>query len=115
MAHDLGWFYDLTQISIPLFMIAGTEGDFETKAVIPLEAMQQMYDKIPSPKVMMRRKEADHGEMLYSADGYVTAWFMWQLQEDKKASNAFLGEKSEFLNNKLYTDININLKIESKK
>ena len=35
MAHDLGWAYDLTQISIPLFMIAGTEGDFETKAVIP--------------------------------------------------------------------------------
>ena len=53
--------------------------------------------------------------MLYSVDGYITAWFMWQLQEDKKASNAFLGEKSEFLNNKLYTDININLKIESKK
>lgn len=105
MAHDLGWFYDLTQISIPLFMIAGTEGDFETKAVIPLEAMQQMYDKIPSPKVMMRRKEADHGEMLYSADGYVTAWLMWQLQDDIYASQAFLGNNAEIYHNDLYQDV----------
>ena len=65
--------------------------------------------------LMTWKHGVEHGQMLYSVDGYITAWFMWQLQEDKKASNAFLGEKSEFLNNKLYTDININLKIESKK
>ena len=57
--------------------IAGTKGDFETKAVIPLEAMIEMYNKVPSSKVMMRRKDTDHGGMLYSADGYVTAWLMW--------------------------------------
>ena len=62
-------------------MIAGTKGDFETKAVIPLEAMIEMYNKVPSSKVMMRRKDTDHGGMLYSTDGYVTAWLMWQLQD----------------------------------
>lgn len=108
MAHDFGWSYDLTQISIPLFMIAGTKGDFETKAVIPLKAMLEMYNKIPSPKVMMRRKDTDHGGMLYSADGYVTAWLMWQLQDDIYASQAFLGDNAEIYHNNLYQDVQIN-------
>ena len=29
--------------------------------------------------------------MLYSADGYVTAWFMWQLKSDQNAAKAFVG------------------------
>jgi len=29
---------------------------------------------------MTRKKGCEHGQMLYSADGYVTAWFMWQLK-----------------------------------
>lgn len=39
----------------------------------------------------MRRIGAEHGQMLYIADGYVTAWFMWQLQGDEEASKAFNG------------------------
>ena len=39
----------------------------------------------------MRRIGAEHGQMLYIADGYVTAWFMWQLQGDEEASKAFIG------------------------
>lgn len=108
MAHDFGWSYDLTQISIPLFMIAGTKGDFETKAVIPLEAMIEMYNKVPSSKVMMRRKDTDHGGMLYSADGYVTAWLMWQLQDDIYASHAFLDDNAEIYHNNLYQDVQMN-------
>ena len=53
---------------------------------------------------MMRRKECDHGQMLYFADGYVTAWFMWLLQNDKEAAKAFVGEKPELLTNPLYQD-----------
>lgn len=108
MAHDFGWSYDLTQISIPLFMIAGTKGDFETKAVIPLEAMIEMYNKVPSSKVMMRRKDTDHGGMLYSTDGYVTAWLMWQLQDDIYASHAFLDDNAEIYHNNLYQDVQMN-------
>lgn len=108
MAHDFGWSYDLTQISIPLFMIAGTKGDFETKAVIPLEAMIEMYNKVPSSKVMMRRKDTDHGGMLYATDGYVTAWLMWQLQDDIYASHAFLDDNAEIYHNNLYQDVQMN-------
>lgn len=108
-AHQFGWKYDLTKINIPILMIAGTNGDFETQSVIPIEKMIEMYNKIPSSKVMLRRIGAEHGQMLYSADGYVTAWFMWQLQGDKKAEKAFIGDSPEIINNKLYQDVQLSI------
>ena len=59
---------------------------------------------------MARRNDCDHGEMLYFADGYVTAWFMWQLQGDEKAAQAFIGDSPELMNNSLYQDQKINIK-----
>lgn len=108
-ALAFGWNYDLTKISIPTLIIAGTEGDFETQMVIPIEKMLDMYNKIPSKKVMMRRIGAEHGQMLYAADGYVTAWFMWQLQGDEDASKAFTSDNPEIMQNKLYQDQKIDL------
>lgn len=109
MAHQFGWRYDLTKINIPVLMIAGTVGDFETQAVIPIEKMEEMYNKISSSKAMARRIDAEHGQMLYSADGYVTAWLMWNLQGDEEASKAFLGNEPEILNNKLYQNQQIDI------
>lgn len=109
MAHQFGWKYDLTKINIPTLIIAGTSGEFETQAVIPIEKMTQMYNKIPSSKAMARRIGAEHGQMLYSADGYVTAWFMWQLQEDEEAGKAFIGDNPEIRNNKLYQDVGVSV------
>ena len=105
MAHQLGWNYDLTKINIPILMLAGTEGDFETKSVIPIEKMSIMYDKIQSTKVMARRIGEEHGQMLYSADGYVTAWFMYYLQNDELAKELF----QEISNNNLYQDQKLNI------
>lgn len=45
-----------------------------------------------------------HSEMLYAANGYVTAWFMWHLQGDEEAAGAFIGENAEIMNNSLYQD-----------
>ncbi len=99
---SLKWSYDLTKIDVPILMLAGTEGDFEMKLVIPYEKMDGMYDKIDAPKCMARKIGCEHGDMLYSADGYVTAWFMWQLQSDERAATAFTGEKPEIIGNELY-------------
>lgn len=107
-ALAFGWNYDLTKVNIPTLIIAGTKGDFETQMVIPIEKMINMYNKIPASKVMMRRIGAEHGQMLYSADGYVTAWFMWQLQDDEEASKAFTGDNPEIMQNELYQDQKIN-------
>lgn len=108
-AHQFGWKYDLTKINAPILMIAGTSGEFEMQAVIPIEKMIEMYNKIPSLKAMARRIGAEHGQMLYSADGYVTAWFMWQLQGDEEAGKAFSGDSPEIRNNKLYQDVQLSV------
>ncbi|MBR3569768.1 MAG: alpha/beta hydrolase [Oscillibacter sp.] len=107
-ARALGWNYELERVSAPLLMFAGTEGDFETQLVLPFEKMTEMYGKIPAPKAMARRAGAEHGDMLYSADGYVTAWLMWQLKGDAEAAKAFSGESPELLRNALYQDQQIN-------
>ena len=71
--------------------------------------MVKMYELTPASKVMMRRIGAEHGQMLYVADGYVTAWFRWQLFGDEEASKAFVGENPEILNNKLYQNQKIDI------
>ena len=101
--------YDSSKVRIPIFIMAGTSGDFEIKTVIPFEEFKMMYDKITSPKVEARRTDMTHDDMLYKAEGYVTAWFMWQLQGDAEASKVFIGENPELLNNKLYQDQRIDL------
>ncbi|MDY6227656.1 MAG: alpha/beta hydrolase [Clostridium sp.] len=108
-ANEVGYPYDLTKVNIPIMMLAGTSGEFETDIVIPIESMKIMYDKINSFKVMARRSGANHDMMMYHADGYVTAWMMWQLQGDNEAKNAFIGDNPELLANKMYQDQQINL------
>lgn len=103
-AAALNMTYDLTKLSIPTLMLAGTVGDFETQLVIPLEQMEKMYGRMDVPKVMARRTGCDHGQMLYAADGYVTAWLMWHLQGDQEAAGAFTGGAPEILQNLLYQD-----------
>lgn len=109
VAEAIGWHYDTSKVSSPVLMFAGTEGWFETESVIPLEDMNTMYDRIPVGKAMARRIGAEHGQMLYSADGYVTAWFMWHLRGDEEAALAFIGENPEIAENPLYQDQRISL------
>jgi len=68
-----------------------------------------MYDKITSPKIMARRTGMTHDDMLYKAEGYVTAWFMWQLQGDAEAAKAFTGDNPEIMQNNLYQDQKIDI------
>jgi len=102
LSASLEWDYDLTKVRIPIFFVAGTEGDFEMKTVIPAEKLPEMYRAVDAPKAMARKTGCSHGEMLYSADGYVTAWLLWQLQGDEDAALAFTGENPELLTNALY-------------
>lgn len=68
------------------------------------EQLRDIYDDIPSAKLMMRRRNTAHNEVLYSANGYVTAWFLWLLQGDEYAAGAFSGEHPEIQDNSLYQD-----------
>lgn len=95
-----------SKINIPVLLTSST-GDADINLVVNLEQLKSIYDDIPETvnKVMLRRNNANHGDMLYFADGYMTAWFMWQLQNDEEASKAFIGNNAEILNNILYQDI----------
>lgn len=67
--------------------------------------MKSLYDRIPSPKVMGRRKGAEHGQTLYECDGYVTAWLRWQLMGDEQAGKAFTGSSPELAHNRWYEEV----------
>ena len=96
--------YDPSQTDIPVLVLASNVGD-----VIQTEGILQLYDTLPGPKAMARRTGSGHGEMLYTADGYVTAWFRWHLQGDEEAGRAFAGDAPELLANPLYQDQQIDL------
>lgn len=73
--------------------------------------MNAMYDKISSPKIMARRVGMIHDEMMYSAGGYVLAWFRWHLQGDTYSAKAFIGETPELLTNSMYQDQRIDYEV----
>ncbi len=107
LAHNLFWDYDATLIKAPIMLISGEGGGDDW--VVTLEQLKSIYDDISSPKVMFRRKNTPHNEVLYSANGYVVAWFMYYLQNDKDAGKAFIGNNPEILSNNLYQDEQINI------
>ena len=91
--------YDPSQTSIPTLVLAGTEND-----VITPEGMERLYKKLGGAKAMALRTDTDHGQMLYSGDGYVTAWFLYWLRGDQEAGGAFFGGDAELLTNPLWRD-----------
>jgi fermentation-respiration switch protein FrsA (DUF1100 family) len=100
----LRWTSDASKLSIPtLLLVAKNDG------LTPPEALEKIYDAIPRTvfKAKGRRIEGGHGDMLVAADGYVTAWMMWQLKGDKNASNAFVGANPELATNKTFIDVEI--------
>lgn len=107
LATNIEWAYDATKINTPIMLLSGAGGGDDW--VVTGEQLESIYIDISDNKIMMRRSNTPHGEMLYSADGYVTAWFMYYLQNDKEAGKAFIGNDAEILNNNLYQDQKINL------
>lgn len=118
LAKNMGWEYDISKISIPYFMTAGTGSsddsgeDPETSfgGVSPLSSLIANYDGITNDvfKVRARIKGAEHGDMLARTDGYMTAWMLYQLQDDEEAGTVFIGEDAEILSNSNWQDIEKN-------
>ncbi|WP_162990166.1 poly(ethylene terephthalate) hydrolase family protein [Mesobacillus foraminis] len=118
LAKNMGWEYDISKVSIPYFMSAGTGSsddsgeDPETSfgGVAPLSSLITNYDGITKDvfKVRARIKGAEHEDMLTRADGYTTAWMLYQLQDDEEAGGVFIGEAAEILSNSNWQDIEKN-------
>ena len=108
LAHNLEWDYDAALVDTPILLIAGAGGGDDW--VITGEQLQSIYSDIDRNKVMLRRKDTPHNETLYAANGYVTAWFIWHLQDDDEATKAFAGDNAEIYMNGLYQDQHANLR-----
>ena len=102
LAHNLMWDYDATLVDVPILLVSGAGGGDDW--VVTGEQLESIYVDIPSQKFMARRVATDHGPMLYSAQGYVVAWFMWLLQDDEQAAQAFVGKNPELMENPRYQD-----------
>lgn len=97
--------YDISKISIPIFMAAGTEF-LDGVIITPEKAMNTNLDGIiDSPhKVMSRRKFTDHNEIQNEKGGalgaYFTAWFIYTLTNNSEVKSIFeqSGELSENAN-----------------
>lgn len=46
--------------------------------------------------------------MLERADGYMTAWMLYHLQNDEEAGKVFIGDNAEILSNTNWQDIEKN-------
>ncbi len=103
----LKWTADATQIRVPTLILSSTGKADETLA--PLVSIQKLYSQIPNNvhKVMALRQNADHGDMLYRGDGYMTAWFLYTLLNDANAGKAFVGANPEIKHNQLWQDVQI--------
>lgn len=108
LAHALEWDYNATLVNVPILLISGEGGGDDW--VVTGEQLENIYDDIADNKIMIRRNNTVHNEVLYSPDGYVTAWFMWHLQGDQNAAKAFVGEDAEVLTNPLYQNQQITIK-----
>lgn len=122
-----GWEYDISEVNVPTFLTAGT-GSFDAgtatskdqvsdeksgimQGICPLWSLMENFDLLPetTDKVVARKTGVDHGDSYLQFDGYMTAWFIWQLQGDTEAAKAFVGNDAEILSNILYQDQRIDI------
>ncbi len=118
LAKNMGWEYDVSKVTIPYFMVAGTGksddsgADPETSygGVSPLSALVSNYNSISDEvqKIRARAVGTEHEQMLMRSDGYMTAWMLYQLAGDKEAATVFAGDNAEILHNNNWQDVEKN-------
>ena len=102
LADALEWSYDASRVHTPILLLSGAGGGDDW--VVTGEQLERIYSDITGVKVMARRRDTAHNEMLYAANGYVTAWFLWHLQGDAEAAGMFTGASPDLSGNPLYQD-----------
>lgn len=119
LASNMGWKYDVTKVAVPYLMVAGTgrsddkgviDSSKEFAGVAPLSSLIENYSKLSNDnfKVRARAVGAEHEDMLARSDGYMTAWMLYQLTDDKEAEQVFLGNAAEILHNTNWQDVEKN-------
>lgn len=96
--------YDASKIKASAFLISGTgsidSGNCPLKEGLEANALKIQNDNV----VIARRKNADHGQMLYIGKAYMMAWFEYALKGDKQAAEVFEGPDAELFGNPNWQD-----------
>ena len=118
LAKNMGWEYDVSKVTIPYFMVAGTGKSDDSGSdpatsfggVSPLSALVLNYNSISDEvlKIRARAVGAEHEQMLMRSDGYMTAWMLYQLAGDEEAAAVFVGKNAEILHNNNWQDVEKN-------
>ena len=118
LSKNMGWEYDLSKLSIPCFMAAGTGktddsgkyGEKDFAGVSPLFSQEENYAAVTDEvmKVRGRIAGAEHEMIGILSESYMTAWMLYQLTGDQEASQVFLGEDAEILKNPAWQDVERN-------
>lgn len=93
LARALKWDYDIKKVRVPYFEVSGVgivdagKANETNGGIAPLLSLRNNFNQIASNQltVSARRKDSDHGDMLYKGDGYMTAWFLYHLKNDVQA------------------------------
>ena len=117
LSQNLGWAYDPAKVQIPYFMVAGTgvsdagDGKDGWVGVTPLASLEENYAVVPEgvERVMARRVNAEHEDMMACSDAYLTAWMLYRLYGDEQAAKAFVGDTAEIRHNGLWQDVKSNM------
>ena len=117
LSQNLGWAYDPAKLQIPYFMVAGTgvsdagDGKDGWVGVTPLASLEENYAVVPegAERVMARRVNAEHEDMMACSDAYLTAWMLYRLYGDEQAAKAFVGDTAEIRHNGLWQDVKSNM------
>jgi hypothetical protein len=92
--------YDTSLLTVPLFIIGGTEDVLISPLRVNVRAYDATDDSLPAAMAMARG--AGHSEITPNGGrqrGYLTAWMMYQLRGDPLAAQAFEGPEAELLTN----------------
>ena len=100
------WDFDPGNIDIPWFMVAG-DGPIDRNLITPLSDMESLFEGAKTFVVMGRRGFTTHSDIQAESDAYVTAWFRWQLKDDRYAARAFTGKEPEILANSGWNHVHI--------
>lgn len=78
--------------------------------VAPLQSLIDIYNTLPDDltKIRARCANAEHEDMQQRTDGYMTAWMLWELQEDEAAAKALIGDDAEIRANPNWQDLETN-------
>ncbi|MEU7909258.1 hypothetical protein [Actinoplanes sp. NPDC049118] len=94
---------DVSEVTVPVLLLSGVRDTL----ISPPRTLTGYYDRIPGPAVRAALRAAGHNTIQDDGGGYLgylAAWLRYQLTDDGRAADAFLGAHPELLGNTAWSN-----------